>query len=191
MLKYLRIVFILVLMICFLASCRHRRQESQAVLKTATRPPVKKARTTSPSSSPDRASQLKEALGLTNKDLQGKLYSFVLDWYGVPYRYGGCQKNGVDCSCFASLLCQSVYGYSLPRQAGEIFKGCKQLGLEDVREGDLLFFKIGSTKITHVAVYLRNRYFVHASTSRGVMVNSLGEAYFKKYFFSAGRMKAA
>src|ERR1043165_1535281 len=46
-----------------------------------------------------------EKLGISEKEVRNKkLYSFVSDWYGTPYKYGGCDKSGVDCSCFTGIL---------------------------------------------------------------------------------------
>ncbi len=194
MLKILRIVFIAFLMVCFLVSCRSKKKDIKTVLKTTQPPPPVAKKMPEPQKSDGSyEAQLKQKLGLSSRELRtNKLYSFVLEWYGVPYRYGGCQKSGVDCSCFAGVLCEQVYGYSLPRRAEDIFHGCKQLSIKDARQGDLVFFTIGGgRKITHVGIYLDKQLFVHASTSKGVMVNSLEEAYYKKYFFSAGRMKDA
>lgn len=134
-------------------------------------------------------SPVQEQMGMTNKQVRdSKLYSFIDEWYGVPYKYGSCQKSGIDCSCFAGVLCEKIYNQHLARSAGEIFKQCKQISLEDAKEGDLCFFKIGGNQITHVGVYLKKKLFVHASTSKGVVISSLDEAYYKKYFFSAGRI---
>lgn len=132
----------------------------------------------------------KEKMGLTNKEIKdSKLYSFISDWYGAPYKYGGCEKTGVDCSCFTINLFDKVYGKKMPRTAGEIYKECEKLNIDSAQEGDLVFFKINSNSITHVGVYLRDKKFVHASTTRGVLVNSLSETYYSKYFYSAGKLK--
>ncbi len=132
----------------------------------------------------------KDKLGLSNSDIKkNKLYSFINDWYGVPYKFGGCQKTGVDCSCFSSNLYESVYSKKLPRTATDIYSACEKINLEKAKEGDFVFFKIKSSSISHVGIYLGNNQFVHASSSRGVIVNSLSEDYYKKYFFSAGKLK--
>lgn len=193
MLKLLRIFFIVVLMVCFFVSCRHKKQQSQAVLKTASQPPAKKTKKMPATvTSGSHESYLKQKLGISSGDLRkNKLYSFVLDWYGAPYRYGGCKQNGVDCSCFAGVLCEQVYGVRLPRRSEDIFKSCKLFSIKDAREGDLVFFKIAGKQVNHVGVYLRGNWFVHASTSRGVIINNLDEAYYSKYFFCAGRLKDA
>jgi cell wall-associated NlpC family hydrolase len=129
-------------------------------------------------------------LGLSDKEIRAsKLYSYVNEWYGVPYKYGGCQKTGVDCSCFSSNLYAYVYGRKLPRTAGEIQKECEKVSQSKMRQGDLLFFVINGKSVSHVGVYLKDNKFVHASTSKGVIISSLDEAYYKKYFHSAGRLR--
>lgn len=157
--------------------CRHKKDSVKTVNK-----PKAEAKTGS--------AAFKEKMGITNKEIKdNKLYSFISDWYGTPYKYGGCEKSGVDCSCFTINLFDKVYDKKMPRTAGEIYKECQKLSLDSAKEGDLIFFKINSNSITHVGVYLRDKKFVHASTKRGVLVNSLSEAYYSKYFYSAGKLK--
>ena len=158
-------------------SCRHKKD----AIKTVNRPKVPVA---------TGSTAVKDKMGITSKEIKdSKLYSFVSDWYGTPYKYGGCDKSGVDCSCFTINLFDKVYGKKMPRTAGEIYKECEKLNIDSAKEGDLIFFKINSNSITHVAVYLRDKKFVHASTSRGVLINSLTETYYQKYFYAAGRPK--
>jgi lipoprotein Spr len=83
-----------------------------------------------------------------------------------------------------------VYGKKIPRTAVDIYKECDKINIEKAKEGDLIFFKINSNSITHVGVYLRDKKFVHASTTKGVLVNSLTETYYQKYFYSAGKLKS-
>jgi murein DD-endopeptidase / murein LD-carboxypeptidase len=136
------------------------------------------------------AAHFREALGISSKEMkESKLYKFVYDWHGVPYKYGGCQKTGVDCSCFADNLYAAVYGKRTARSASDIFKACDKIKLEEIQEGDLLFFKINGSSISHVGIYLRNNKFVHSSTSKGVIISDLNEAYYKKYFYTAGRLR--
>ena len=59
-----------------------------------------------------------------------------------------------------------------------------------MQQGDLLFFAINkSNKISHVGIYLKDDKFIHASSARGVVVSSLNDDYYKKYFYAAGRVK--
>ena len=116
------------------------------------------------------------------------LYEFINDWYGVPYQYGGKSKKGVDCSGFATLLFENVYRKNIGGTAESIYEQCKTISEAKLREGDLVFFKIDSKKITHIGVYLQNNKFVHASTKKGIMISDMGEEYFKKYYYKSGRL---
>lgn len=138
---------------------------------------------------PTAHSELAKKLGISDKEVKNnKLYSFINDWYGVPYKFGGCQKNGVDCSCFVSILNEEVYNKNVPRTADEMFKKSKKISLNEAKSGDLVFFKINGNTVSHVGVVLIKNNFAHSSTSKGVIVNNIDEAYYKKYFFCAGRI---
>lgn len=118
-----------------------------------------------------------------------KLYSFIDEWYAVPYQYSGKTKKGIDCSGFTSVLYQQLYNKQLNGSAADIYKLCKPLSKKELKEGDLVFFKIESDNISHIGVYLQNNKFVHASTKKGVIINDLDEAYYKKYYYKGGRVK--
>jgi len=127
-------------------------------------------------------------LGVNEKDIRDKkLYEFVGEWYGVPYKYGGCSKSGTDCSCLTINLYSSVYHKQLPRSADDMAKACDKVKESKAEEGDMVFFKINSKTVSHVGVVLKNNKFVHASTSKGVLISDLNEAYYKKYFYCFGR----
>lgn len=124
-----------------------------------------------------------------NKIENVALYSLIDSWYETPYKYGGCSKDGVDCSNFASVIYREIYKKQLTGSSASIFNQCNPIQKDELQEGDLLFFKIESNTISHIGVYLQNNKFVHATTKKGVMINDLDETYYKKYFFKAGRMK--
>ncbi len=117
------------------------------------------------------------------------LYRFIDEWYFAPYKYGGKTKAGVDCSGFVSALYSKIYNKTISGSAASLFEGCKVVSEKNLEEGDLVFFKINSDKISHVGVYLKNRHFVHASVHKGVIISSLDEDYYKKYFFKGGKVK--
>ena len=117
------------------------------------------------------------------------LYNFVEEWYGTRYRLGGTDKRGIDCSSFVQHLYERVYGMNLFRTAFEQFNMSNLLWkFTDLKEGDLVFFRIHGSKISHVGVYLMNNCFVHASSSKGVMISSLNEDYWQKYYACGGRV---
>lgn len=115
------------------------------------------------------------------------LDAFVRDWEGVPYKYGGTNKSGVDCSGFVGVLYRDVYNKNVPRTTEGLARSSKPLDRKELAEGDLVFFDIQGKKKSHVGVYLRNDQFVHASSSKGVIVSSLTNPYYQKAFSSGGR----
>lgn len=117
-----------------------------------------------------------------------KLLDELSIWIGVPYVYGGESKTGTDCSGMVQTVFETVYNVSLYRTAYDLAKNCDSVDKKNLKSGDLIFFKINSTKISHVGIYLANNKFIHAS-SKGVMVSDLTETYYTKYFYSCGRVK--
>lgn len=115
-----------------------------------------------------------------------QLYRFITDWTGVQYRLGGLDKKGIDCSGFALLLQKDIYGKALPRRSRDQAEVIAQKSLGNLDEGDLIFFSFGGGAVDHVGVYLNNNYFVHASTTRGVVVDDLSLPAYQKAFVKAG-----
>ncbi len=124
--------------------------------------------------------------GLENKELSQKIF----EWLGTPYRSGSNSKNGTDCSGFVQMVYREVYNRVLLRSSSMMITQVKKRikNIEDLREGDLLFFKIWRHRISHVGIYLKNGMFVHASTSNGVEIASLNDRYYHKTFFRGGRV---
>ena len=118
------------------------------------------------------------------------LYVESSNWLGVPYRNGGTTKRGVDCSGLTSSIYKKVYHKNLERNSeDQRKKDCRKVKKGKLREGDLVFFHNGQKKkkATHVGIYLKDRKFIHASTSQGVIVSTLEEDYWKKHWLSGGR----
>ncbi len=161
--------------------------------QTAHRKPARKAPASKKSTgSASTALKKKYAgqLGVTTNAISNvKLYTFVDQWMGVKYRYGGMSRSGVDCSGFSNLLYKEVYHKQLKRTTRDIASTCKSVGKSNLREGDLVFFHISGKKNSHMGVYLQNGKFVHASSSRGVVISDLNNPYYKKYFANGGRLR--
>lgn len=118
-----------------------------------------------------------------------QLYRFITDWTGVHYRLGGLDKKGVDCSGFAFLLQKDIYGNSLPRRSKDQANVVKQKSIGSLTEGDLIFFSFGGGAVDHVGVYLNNNFFVHASTTRGVVVDDLSIPAYQRAIVKAGSLR--
>jgi len=115
------------------------------------------------------------------------LYIFIDEWWGTRYQYGGADKNGIDCSAFTGKLISEIFGANLPRTAKDQYDVCEKLAVEDLAEGDLVFFNTRGG-VSHVGLYLGNSYFVHSSTNAGVTISSLEDGYYQKKFISGGRI---
>lgn len=118
------------------------------------------------------------------------LYVESANWMGVPYRGGGTTKRGVDCSGLTSAIYKKVYRKNLERNSeDQRKKDCRKVKKSKLREGDLVFFHNGRKKkrATHVGIYLKDKKFIHASTSQGVIISHLDEAYWDKHWLNGGR----
>ncbi|PXV62677.1 lipoprotein Spr [Dysgonomonas alginatilytica] len=143
---------------------------------------------------PVEVEQLSRSLSIPikNDDPNIPLYAEASLWLGVPYRYNGNSKSGSDCSGFVSQVYQRVYGKKLQRSSeNQAKKDVHKVRKGGLKTGDLVFFSTSpkSKNIDHVGIFLKDGYFIHASTSRGVIVSHLEEDYYKKTWKKGGRVK--
>ncbi len=119
----------------------------------------------------------------------GALIEEAVRWLGVPYKYGGNDKHGVDCSGLTSQVFLKSLNVKMPRTSREQQQWCDNIKKDNLLPGDLVFFATGSNRnrVSHVGIYIGNGDIIHASSSRGVIVSSLGETYYMKRYHSSGR----
>ncbi len=120
------------------------------------------------------------------------LYEEGALWLGTPYRYGGNNRRGTDCSGFVSSVYRNLFRVNLNRSAEKMLKqNCKKIDKRKLQTCDLVFFSTGRnrSKVNHVGIYLKHGYFIHASTSRGVIISHLDEPYYKSKWKTAARVK--
>lgn len=163
----------------YLVSCKHQQSISKQGDSTADKNTSNKLK-----------KEYSVKLGVSESDIKNaKLYQFINEWYGVPYKYSGKDKSGIDCSGLASILYLQVYKKIISSNTNALVDEVKKIKESDLREGDLVFFVTFGKKISHVGVYLQNNKFVHASSKKGVMISDLNEPYFKKTYVSSGRVR--
>lgn len=100
--------------------------------------------------------------------------------------------RGVDCSGLTYNIYKKVYHKHLKRNSDDQQKeNCRKVSKGKLQEGDLVFFHNGKNKrtATHVGIYLKDNRFIHASTSRGVIVSRLDEPYYRRVWMQGGRVK--
>ncbi len=117
-----------------------------------------------------------------------RLFDFVSKWIDTPYHYAGNDEQGIDCSGFVAMIYKNVYHIDLEGGSRDIYKESTSLSRADLREGDMVFFKINPSRISHVGVYLGQNKFAHASVKSGVIISDLDEPYYQQRYFSGGRI---
>ncbi|CAM3105708.1 C40 family peptidase [Streptobacillus ratti] len=127
---------------------------------------------------------------LDNIILKNKLFSAYDKWAGTKYIFGGINHNGIDCSALTREVFRDVFGYELPRVSVDQVKKGRKIERGEMKPGDLLYFR-PENRVNHVAVYIGNSLFINASSSKGVVLSSLNNSYWGKYFKYAVRVDAA
>lgn len=128
-----------------------------------------------------------------SKTIDGIL-SEAESYIGTPYRFGGMSRSGIDCSAFVLSVFGNAMGMSLPRVAAAQSQQGERISKEDLQKGDLIFFSHGGGRISHVGIVYDvtpegDIKFIHAATSRGVMISTLNtDSYWSPKFRFAKRI---
>lgn len=175
--------FVLLLTSCGTSKAKFNTENSskQSTKKiTRTAPPEVKIKTAPPEELPE----------------DNRVYnitSYARNFEGTKYKYGGTTQDGMDCSglVYTSFLQEEI---ALPRSSRDMAKRGDRLSLEDVNIGDLLFFETDKNRrvINHVGLVVEIQpghiFFIHSSSSRGVIISSLSENYWFDHFVMARRV---
>ncbi|MBN2415610.1 C40 family peptidase [bacterium] len=104
---------------------------------------------------------------------------------GAPYRWGGATPAGFDCSGLVCHVYRQEYGLSLPHNSSALYRRTKTVTMRNAARGDLVFFSEDRRgTVTHVGIYLGGARFIHATSSRGVIISSLDEPYYRRRFLA-------
>jgi lipoprotein Spr len=116
--------------------------------------------------------------------------NFVKEWIGKPYRFGGEDKNGIDCSAFVQRFYKDVYGMIISRTCYYQYINTKRVASNDLQIGDILFFDSKrSPSGWHAGVYIGNDQFIHAANYKeGVKISCIDNPNYIKNFKGAGRL---
>ncbi len=115
----------------------------------------------------------------------------IVNLLGNPYRYGGMNAvSGLDCSAFVGTVYSRAFGMRLPRSSNEQFGTGSKIKKDDLKIGDLVFFKTRRRRgpVSHVGIYIGENLFAHASTRHGVIISPIDQGYYQRTYVGARRL---
>lgn len=150
----------------------------------------------SPSKTVAKSENLRKLDSSFDGKISGSIKNLLKDaesYLGTPYKFGGNTSSGFDCSGFTVKVFQEN-NFNLPRRSSDQADSGKSIDIKTVKPGDLLFFATsGGSRVSHVGIVhtIENDgeiKFIHASTSKGVIISSLNEKYWNKAYLHAQRV---
>ncbi len=181
---------LLIILSTFLVSCGSSKKATTSRTKTHKTTLKKTASKTTKKSSKKNSSS--KTTSSENKKVSN-IIKTAKTFEGTKYKFGGTTKKGMDCSGLV-YVAYGKEGIKLPRVSRDMAKQGKSVSLKKVAKGDLIFFKTGKSKnrVNHVGIVTKvskgEIFFIHASTTRGVINSSLNESYWKKTFVEARKI---
>ena len=186
--KFIRRTLIAIIATSSLTACQINQQDNQTTLnKRNGMPTLNSALFPSvqaefQNASPDEIERL-----LQKYEVKSRILDQYDGWKGVKYRLGGSTKKGIDCSALVQITFHEQFGLNLPRTTNELRHIGKTIAKNQLKAGDLVHFQI-DRNTHHVGIYLGNNQFMHASSSKGVMISNLTDNYWTKRYQSASRI---
>jgi len=185
-------VFLFLIILCYSSCKSSKRATSQSSKPSASKVIIESRSLESLENPVLTANNNAENLTRLESKTEG-IVNYAQQFQGVRYKFGGTTEKGMDCS---GLVFESYRAYNvlLPRISRDMAKHGEKIPLRQVEKGDLLFFKTGNRRndINHVGLVVSAEQgiirFIHATSSAGVIVSSINEAYWEKTFEEARRI---
>ncbi len=124
---------------------------------------------------------------LDSRDTEKRVRDEYMRWKGTRHSLGGTGRGGIDCSGFVRAVNKNVFNIELPRTTKEQMKQGRPISRDELRAGDLVFFKPPSYP-RHVGIFLNGNQFVHASKKKGVIISRMDPYYWGKHYWTARRI---
>ncbi len=137
------------------------------------------------------ASQLANSMSTTVVGGTETLIDNAMQLIGVRYRWGGnTPQSGLDCSGFVRYVFNDTFGFLLPRKSAQMSKVGMEVGKEELRPADLVFFNTMRHAFSHVGIYVGDNKFIHApSRGKSIRVDDMTKVYWEKRYNGARRME--
>jgi probable lipoprotein NlpC len=127
--------------------------------------------------------------GVSARDARARLIKAAQNYRGVPYRYGGLDRSGLDCSGLVFLSFRDSLQVTVPRRAEDLYHWTERLEKDQVQPGDLVFFQQNG-RVFHVGIYIGEGWFFHSASrgaKTGAMYSRLDERFWSRSYAGAGR----
>jgi probable lipoprotein NlpC len=125
------------------------------------------------------------------REARSRLIAAAAKYEHTPYRYGGVDRKGLDCSGLIFVSFHEAFGISVPRNAESLYSWVEKIPIDNAQPGDLVFFKTTrSNKISHVGILTGDGRFIHSASDgpvTGVIYSELDEKYWSRAYVGAGR----
>lgn len=132
-----------------------------------------------------------EEKAAASREARLRLLAVAGKYEKTPYRFGGIDRNGLDCSGLVYISFREALGVSIPRNTGSLYYWTEKIQIENIQPGDLLFFKTTNTgSVSHVGIYAGGGRFIHSASEgpvTGVIYSGLSESYWSRTYAGAGR----
>ena len=137
------------------------------------------------------ANQLATTVSTTVVGGTEALIDNAMQLIGVRYRWGGnTPQSGLDCSGFVRYVFNDTFGFLLPRKSAQMSKVGLEIGKDELRPGDLVFFNTMRHAFSHVGIYVGDNKFIHApSRGKSIRVDDMTKVYWEKRYNGARRME--
>ena len=129
-------------------------------------------------------------LGISSAKARFDLLSAAESYLGAPYRFGGLDSRGFDCSGFVYRSFRDALDVLVPRTSERLYNWVKKIPYSEIQPGDLVFFITAGSRISHVGIYTGGGRFIHSQSLgnlTGVMYSYLNEGNWRRNFAGAGR----
>jgi cell wall-associated NlpC family hydrolase len=131
--------------------------------------------------------QLSPAASEYQPSIGSEIVIRAISLLGAPYKWGGSGPHAFDCSGLVHFI-HNELGIGVPRTAEEQYRAASRVDIDELEPGDLLFFRIGGKRVSHVAIYAGSGRFVHApQTGRPIEMRPLDDGYYRPRLAAAGR----